>query len=204
MAKAKARAKAQARPQARSTPAKRPAKVASKKRPPRASASAPQEGSATLIAIRAVRSLADLALAKRMIQEYADGLGVDLSFQDFAEELAALPGAYVPPKGGLWLALAGVAPAGCVALAPLADDACELKRLYVRPGARGSGIGRALAEAAIAQARKTGYARVRLDTLPQMGPAITLYQALGFEPIAPYRYNPIAGASFWELDLSHA
>lgn len=136
-----------------------------------------------------------------MLGEYADALGVDLSFQDFERELRELPGDYVAPGGGLWIAFAGAAPAGCVALRKIDRATCEMKRLYVRPGARGLGLGRKLALHVIAHARRRGYQRMRLDTLPQMGAAQTLYLALGFQPIPAYRHNPVPGASFWELVL---
>ena len=136
-----------------------------------------------------------------MLREYADALGVDLSFQDFERELRELPGDYAVPGGGLWLAYAGAAPAGCVALRKIDRTTCEMKRLFVRPGARGIGLGRKLALHAIAEARKRRYQRMRLDTLPDMGAAQAMYLALGFQPIPPYRHNPVPGASFWELQL---
>ena len=149
------------------------------------------------------RSENDLQAVRTMFHEYADELGVDLGFQGFEEELAGLPGAYAPPTGRLLLAVVEEAPAGCVALRELGDDrACEMKRLYVRPAFRGTGLGRTLAEAIVDGARGVGYERMRLDTLPSMDAALGLYESLGFRSIAPYYENPIPGARFLELRLS--
>ena len=121
---------------------------------------------------------------------------------DTAQEVAELPGAYTSPAGRLFLATDGVEPAGCVALRPLGDGLCEMKRLYVRPTARGARLGRRLAETVIREARAIGYARMRLDTLPSMKEAFALYQTLGFREIAPYCENPVVGTRFMELELS--
>jgi ribosomal protein S18 acetylase RimI-like enzyme len=137
---------------------------------------------------------------RALFEEYAGSLGVDLGFQDFERELAELPGEYAPPAGRLLLALAPE-PAGCVGLRPFEPGICEMKRLYVRPAHRGSGLGRQLAEAIVAAGSDAGYERMRLDTLPTMAAARTLYRALGFVEIEAYRPNPIHGTTYFELDL---
>ena len=139
--------------------------------------------------------------ARTLFREYEQGLGVDLCFQGFEQELAALPGDYAPPRGRLLLARDGERLAGCVALRPLDAEACEMKRLFARPEFRGRGVGRALVARVIDEARAIGYHRMRLDTLPRMDTAIALYRATGFRDIAPYRANPIEGALFLELAL---
>ena len=152
------------------------------------------------VPIRAVRA-ADLGTVRALFLEYGAGLGVDLSFQDFEAEVASLPGDYVPPTGALLLAELDGRPVGCVAMRPWNTETAEMKRLFVRPEGRGSGAGRALAEAVIACARRAGYRRMRLDTLPTMTAARRLYESLGFREIAPYRFNPIPGTAFLELAL---
>jgi ribosomal protein S18 acetylase RimI-like enzyme len=142
-----------------------------------------------------------LEIVRELFEEYAAALEVDLEFQHFAEELAGLPGQYCRPAGGLMLGFDGAEPVGCVAFRALEPGIAEMKRLYVRPSARGGGWGRRLAERAVSDARDAGYQRMRLDTLPAMRSAQGLYLALGFGEIAPYRRNPVPGARFLELDL---
>jgi ribosomal protein S18 acetylase RimI-like enzyme len=145
----------------------------------------------------------DLEVVRGLFREYADGLGVDLAFQGFDGELADLPGKYQPPAGRLLLAWTGDRAAGCIALRPLPGvrDACEMKRLYVRPDARGERLGRRLVERICREAREAGYARICLDTLPSMAAAQSLYESLGFVPIEPYVFNPVPGTKFLALDL---
>ncbi len=143
----------------------------------------------------------EIEIARTLFREYADSLDFDLSFQDFAAELAGLPGAYAPPDGALLLAAFNGEYAGCVAVRRLEPHICEMKRLYVRPSYRGTGTGRALAVASIDTARGLGYRLMRLDTVASMETARNLYRSLGFTEIPPYRFNPIAGAEYMELDL---
>jgi len=149
-------------------------------------------------AITSVRFAADLADTVALFTTYANSLGVDLAYQGFAAEMAAMPGKYAPPNGALLLARRADGEAiGCVGLRPIdPTGCCEMKRLYVTPQARGLGLGKALVEAVVAEAQRIGYREVRLDTLPTMDEAIGLYRKLGFEPIAPYYVTPIAGTRF--------
>jgi putative acetyltransferase len=147
-------------------------------------------------------SLAQVAQARELFQEYAQSLGVNLCFQNFEQELAGLPGHYAPPDGRLLLAEYDGQLAGCVALHKWDNGICEMKRLYLRPSFRGKGLGRAIAEKIITDARSIGYQRMRLDTIePLMKDAVEMYRKLGFREIAPYRPNPIAGAMYMELQL---
>lgn len=143
----------------------------------------------------------DLDVVRGLFREYAASLGVDLGFQEFDAELAGLPGKYAPPAGRLLLAWNAAQALGCVALRPLDAGGCEMKRLYVRPQARGEGLGRQLAERICREARAAGYARICLDTLPAMAAAQSLYRGLGFVAVEPYVFNPIPGARFLALDL---
>ena len=144
-------------------------------------------------------------MTRQIFKEYAQQLGVDLCFQNFDDELESLPGDYVEPQGALLLAMVGGELAGCCALRPLDSvdypNACEMKRLYVRPGHRRLGLGRQLAEAILDAARVAGYHHVLLDTLSEMESARALYEDLGFEEIPPYYHNPIAGAHYLKADL---
>jgi putative acetyltransferase len=144
----------------------------------------------------------DIDLARELFREYQRSLDVDLCFQGFEQELAALPGEYAPPSGRLYLCYEDENLAGCVALRRIDGGTCEMKRLYVRPDFRGRQLGKRLAEAVIGEARTVGYKTMKLDTLSTMVAAITLYRSLGFKDTDAYRHNPIAGALYMELDLS--
>ncbi|UCC19735.1 MAG: GNAT family N-acetyltransferase [Promethearchaeota archaeon] len=139
--------------------------------------------------------------ARELFIEYSNYLGIDLSFQNFKEELKNFPGNYIPPEGCILLAYFNEKLTGCVAVRKYEDDICEMKRLYVRPQYRRKNIGRNLSNTIIEKAKKMGYKSIRLDTLPFMKEAIMLYCNLGFEEIAPYRYNPFKDAKFFELKL---
>jgi putative acetyltransferase len=143
----------------------------------------------------------DLADVRRLLIEYANALPFGLEFQHFDEELATLPGRYAPPGGRLLVGSVDGRVVGCVGVRRLDDQTCEMKRLFVNADARGSGLGRVLAEASIAAARGLGYRRMRLDTVPGMETAQALYTRLGFTEIDPYTVNPVPGARFLELQL---
>ena len=152
---------------------------------------------------------ADLDAARALFLEYVrapdwePGFAAYLAEQDFRAELAALPGTYAPPGGALLLARVADRPAGCVACKPLVPpEVCEMKRLYVRPAARGRGVGEHLVRQLLWTARESGYRRLRLDTLPSMAAAQRLYERLGFVEIAPYCANPVPGARYLEADLA--
>ena len=153
-------------------------------------------------AIAQAESPARIAQARELFLEYAQSLGFSLCFQSFDKELAGLPGDYAPPHGRLLLAEHEGQLAGCAALHKLETGICEMKRLYLRPQFRGHGLGRALADRIIAEARQIGYQHMRLDTVePVMKDAVAMYRKLGFKEIAPYCANPIAGALYMELAL---
>ena len=149
---------------------------------------------------------AALDAAREILREYAHGLDVDLCFQNFEAELVALPGAYAAPTGQLLLAYVDGALAGCGAMRACTEvdyaNACEMKRLYVRPGFRRFGLGRLLVQALLDEARRAGYSTVLLDTLDDMEAARELYETLGFEEIPPYYFNPIPGAHYLKADLA--
>ena len=146
-----------------------------------------------------------LASARELFREYADGLSVDLCFQNFDEELAALPGPYAEPGGALLVAFVDGQPAGCGALRPLPDadfpNACEMKRLFVRRAFRRFGLGRLLAQQLLDLATRAGYSTLLLDTLDDMEAARGLYASLGFEEIPPYYFNPLPGAHYLKVEL---
>lgn len=142
--------------------------------------------------------------ARTLFEEYAESLGFSLCFQNFDQELKSLPGSYAPPTGRLLLAIEDDQLAGCIALRKLSDGVCEMKRLFVRPAYRATGLGRFLAESIIDEASKLGYTHMRLDTIPgKMDKAIALYQSIGFVEIEPYCKNPVEGAKFMELKLTN-
>jgi GNAT superfamily N-acetyltransferase len=143
----------------------------------------------------------DLRLIRELFEEYAASLPADLTFQRFGEELATIPGGYSAPTGCLLLARNDTVPVGCVGIRPLEPGIAELKRLFVRETDRARGTGRALIQAALAFAERAGYQRIRLDTLPHMTSALTLYDRVGFRVIPAYRYNPVPGTVFLELVL---
>jgi ribosomal protein S18 acetylase RimI-like enzyme len=155
-----------------------------------------------MLRIQSVAFKNELVQIRNLFIEYANSLGFDLSFQNFQKELEELPGEYAPPSGRLLLAFHDSDVAGCVALRKMSEGICEMKRLYVRPSFRGLGVGKALATEVIADACDIGYKWMRLDTVPAMQTAISLYVSLGFREIEPYRYNPIQGAKFMERDLT--
>jgi len=164
------------------------------------------------IAIAPARGDEELATVARLFREYQISIGVDLCFQGFEEELATLPGAYGPPRGEILMARAGRAAAGVIAVRPLPaygaagagpdrDGSCEMKRLYVRPAFRAAKLGRRLAEAILAEARRLGYRRIVLDTLHDMTAAQTLYRTLGFTETDAYYKNPLPGVRYFALTL---
>ncbi len=151
--------------------------------------------------IRPAASPADIARAQELFLEYEKSIGISLCFQNFAEEVASLPGAYAPPDGRLLLAKHVGRLAGCVALRKIGDDVAEMKRLYVRLAFRGMGVGRTLAAAVLAEAKAIGYRAVRLDTLATMREAQALYLSMGFREIPAYNEHPVEGTRFLEKEL---
>ena len=148
------------------------------------------------------RSAGDIEQARELFREYSAWVETDLCFQNFEKELAALPGSYAEPDGRLLLGFHDAQLAGCVGLRKIGAGICEMKRLFVRDAFRGKGIGRKLIESIVREAKKIGYERMRLDTLPpQMNDAIALYRSFGFKEIEPYYDNPVPGAKFMELNL---
>lgn len=157
-----------------------------------------------MLTIDEAQSTDEVKQARRLFEEYADSLGIDLCFQGFQEELTTLPGNYAPPAGRLLLARWEAEVAGCVAFRQMEPLVCEMKRLYVRPAFRTLGVGRMLAERVIREAQAAGYRYMRLDSLPSMGVAVTLYRRLGFRDIPPYRDNPVPGTVYLELSLTES
>jgi ribosomal protein S18 acetylase RimI-like enzyme len=143
----------------------------------------------------------DTDVVRELFQEYVEGLGIDLSFQRFDDEVTALPGKYATPAGRLLLAWHGAQAVGCIALRRIDEATCEMKRLYVRPQARGESLGRRLVLRLCEEARLAGYSRICLDTLASMASAQKLYESLGFKPIDPYVYNPLPGTKFLGLEF---
>lgn len=154
--------------------------------------------------IRPAVSADDLAEVARLFNAYAASLEIDLGYQDFTGELAGLPGKYAAPAGALLLARDEAGEAiGCVGLRSLGDGVCEMKRLFVAPEGRGLGLGRALMNAVAEEARRLGYREMRLDTLPTMAAAQSLYRQAGFEPVPPYYDTPVEGTVFMRLALAN-
>jgi GNAT superfamily N-acetyltransferase len=158
------------------------------------------------IELRDASSPADMAAAADLFREYEASLEVDLCFQNFDAEVAGLPGEYTAPGGQLVLAYVDGELAGCGAMRAIGDtdyaNACEMKRVFVRPAFRGCGLGRALAQRLLDEGRRAGYSAMLLDTLDDMEAARELYATLGFEEIPPYYFNPIAGAHYLKADLT--
>jgi GNAT superfamily N-acetyltransferase len=154
---------------------------------------------------------ADIPEVRRMLEEYVAWIGLDLAFQEINAELEGLPGDYTPPRGALFVAEDRDLPAetrhvterllGTIGLRPFDGSVCEMKRLFVRPGARGRGVAKQLIAVALAEARRLRYSEMRLDTLPMMGDAQSLYTSLGFHDIEPYYETPIAGTRFMSRKL---
>ena len=138
----------------------------------------------------------DIAAVRALLREYQVHVGIDLSYQDFEAEVLALPGAYAPPRGRLFLALLQDAPVGCVALRDTGGGRAEMKRLFVKPEGRGLGVARALITRLLAESRVAGYDEIVLDTLPSMQSAQRLYEQFGFRDIPPYRESLVQGTRY--------
>jgi ribosomal protein S18 acetylase RimI-like enzyme len=143
----------------------------------------------------------ELEEVRKIFIEYADFLNIDLCFQDFEKELKTLSTVYAPPKGCIILTKKGEEIVGCVALKPIAEGICEMKRLYIKPTSRGEKIGKKLVEELISFAKNAGYKTMKLDTLKSLNEAIALYRSFGFKETAPYVYNPLEEVLYFELDL---
>ncbi len=154
-----------------------------------------------MIQFQEAKSPEDFQLAVELFKEYADQIDTDLSFQKFEEEMENIEHQYSKPWGVLYLILQKEKPVGCFAIRKFESTICELKRMYLREKVRGSGMGKTMLLHAIESAKSMQYQKMRLDTLPTMKPAIELYQKVGFYEIDPYRFNPIAGSKFFEIDL---
>jgi putative acetyltransferase len=154
-----------------------------------------------VVQIREATTKSLVSSARKLIREYSVSLGIDLSFQNFEEEMAEFPSHYARPRGRVLVAVEGGEAVGVVGLRRFSARICELKRMYVRPEFRGRGIGRMLAKRAIEEARGIGYAKMRLDTLSRLQEAVSLYGSMGFKQIGPYRANPHKGVVYMELDL---
>lgn len=154
-----------------------------------------------MVEVKQAHTAEHIEQVRELFREYQASLDVDLCFQGFTEELSALPGGYAPPTGRLLLAAVDGIPRGCVALQEITSESCEMKRLYVQPEQRGTGLGRLLVARALDEARSIGYRRICLDTLPSMTRAQAMYLALGFEEVPPYRHNPVPGTRYMARSL---
>ena len=155
-----------------------------------------------MIVLEQAYTMEQIAIVRELFREYAQAIATDLEYQGFGAELAALPAPYVPPNGALLMAIAGADAAGCVGLRPLEGHAAEMKRLYVRPAFRSTGLGARMVEAVIDAALVAGYRELRLDTLPSMAAAQALYRRLGCTEIAPYNTRHLPGTRFFARQLS--